>query len=117
FAALFRALVAHARAHPGDEPGLEALAGAAAGAVAAAPAVLEAGFELDPGADAADPLKARLLARGVDRIAVAAGAPAADLLALARALAAEQGALPGTAAVTVELVEVIRPGSGMAAAP
>jgi hypothetical protein len=112
FAARFRALVAGARERPGDAAGLAGLAGAAAAGVATGPAVLEAGFELNAGADAEDLLKSRLLARQVDRVVVARGAPAEELLELARALAAEAGPLPSTAAVTVELVEVIRPGSG-----
>ncbi|HSE27437.1 MAG TPA: HEAT repeat domain-containing protein, partial [Gemmatimonadales bacterium] len=112
FAARFRALVAGARERPGDAAGLAGLAEAAAEGVLAGPAMLEAGFELDAGADAADLLKSRLLARQVDRVLVARGAPAGELLALARALAAEGGAVPSTPAVAVEMVEVIRPGSG-----
>src|SRR5690606_9685331 len=104
FAARFRALVAGARERPDDAAGLAGLADAAAGVVQAGPATLEAGFELDAGADAADLLKSRLLARQVDRVLVARGAAAGELLALARALAAEAGPLPSTPAVTVELV-------------
>ncbi len=116
FTARFRALVAGVRGRPGDATGLAGLAEAAAAGVMAGPAVLEAGFELDAGADAGDPLKSRLLARQVDRVVVARGASAAELLALARALAAEEGPVPSTPAVTVEMVEVIRPGSGPPAA-
>ncbi|HSE27541.1 MAG TPA: HEAT repeat domain-containing protein [Gemmatimonadales bacterium] len=117
FAARFRALVARAREHPGDEAGLTGLAAAAAAGVAAGPATLEAGFELGAGADAGDLLKSRLLARQVDRIAVAGGATPGELLALARALASEAVPVPSTPAVRVEMVEVIRPGSGAPAAP
>jgi hypothetical protein len=49
-------------------------------------------------------LKGRLLSRLVDAITFAADAPAGEVLALARALAADQGILPSTALVQVELV-------------
>jgi hypothetical protein len=116
FTGRFEALVTLARSATGDEAALVALAAAAAGAVRGAPAVLEAGFELGAAAAEEGMLKRRLLARSVDRVVVAEGAPAAELLALARALAADAGVLPSTAAVAVDLVEVVRPGSGLPAA-
>jgi hypothetical protein len=115
FAGHFQALVAHARTHPDDAAQLASLAREAAALVAAAPAVVEAGFELGAGMDPEDVLKGRLLARQVERVTVGAGAPAAELLALAGALATDRGEIPSTPAVQVELVEVLRPGSGMAA--
>lgn len=119
FAACFRALLVRARATPGDRDALAPLAAAVAAAVEAGPACLEAGFDLGSGADPEDLVKARLLARQVDRVTVARGAPAGDLLALALALAAEAGPLPTTPAVTVDLVQPIRLGdpAGSAARP
>jgi hypothetical protein len=55
--------------------------------------------------------------RQVDVIRVAQGAPAEELLALAQALAQEDGPIPSTEAVQVELVQSIRPGAAEAITP
>ncbi|MDX2121120.1 MAG: HEAT repeat domain-containing protein [Gemmatimonadota bacterium] len=71
--------------------------------VVVGPALLEAGIENSWAVDG-DPLKERLQIRQVDAIHVAQGAGAAELLALARALADDHAPIPNTAQVRVKLL-------------
>jgi HEAT repeat protein len=70
--------------------------------VARDPGLIEAGIENNWALDG-DPLKERLQIRHVDAIRIAAGAARNDLLALAKALAADAGPVPSSAAVQVRL--------------
>jgi len=99
-------LVSQVRAHPGDHAALAMALDRVAGRVASTPAILEAGIENTWSLDG-DDLRGRLLSRGVDAIRVAAGASRDDLLALARALAEDDGALPTTPSVQVDLIPTI----------
>ena len=99
-------LVSQLRAHPGDHAAFAAALDKVTGRVASTPAVLEAGIENTWSLDG-DDLRGRLLSRGVDAIRVAAGASRDDLLALARALAGDDGPLPSTPGVQVDLIPTI----------
>jgi hypothetical protein len=99
-------LVSQVRAHPGDHAAFAAALDRVAGRVATTAAVLEAGIENTWALDG-DDLKGRLLSRGVDAIRVAAGASRDDLLALARALAENEGPLPSTSGVQVDLTPTL----------
>jgi len=100
----FEALVLLLLEAPGDAEAHGRAAAACAAALATAPGYVEAGFERASVA-AAPTLSARLLARQVDWVHAAAGTPAADLLAVARALASD-GPVSGTDAIRVELVPI-----------
>jgi hypothetical protein len=97
-------LVSQVRAHPGDHAAFGAALEKVVGRVAGTPAVLEAGIENSWSLDG-DDLRGRLLSRGVDAIRVAAGASRDDLLALARALAEDDGPLPSTPRVQIDLIQ------------
>ncbi len=99
-------LVSQVRAHPGDHASFGAALDKVVGRVAGVPAVVEAGIENSWSLDG-DDLRGRLLSRGVDAIRVAAGASRDDLLALARALAEDDGPLPSTPGVQVDLIPTI----------
>ena len=99
-------LVSQVRAHPGDHAAFAAALDRVADRVANMPAVFEAGIENTWSFDG-DDLRGRLLARGVDAIRVAAGANRDDLLALARALAEDDGPLPSTPGVQIDLIPTI----------
>jgi FOG: HEAT repeat len=99
-------LVSQVRAHPGDHAAFATALDRVADRVASAPAILEAGIENSWSLDG-DDLRGRLLARGVDAIRVAAGANRDDLLALARALAEDDGPLPSTPGVQVDLIPTL----------
>jgi HEAT repeat protein len=99
-------LVSQVRAHPGDHAGYAAALDRVVGQVAGSPAAIEAGIENTWSVDG-DDLRGRLLARGVDAIRVSAGASRDDLLALARALAQDDGPLPSTPGVQVELIATL----------
>ena len=81
---------------------------AAAAAVQTAPIELEAGIAWSQIPDDM-PLKARMLARQVDRLRIEAGADPDELQALARALAHDVTPLPVTPNITVELVRLLAP--------
>src|SRR5262245_13766365 len=99
-------LVSQMRAHPGDHAAFAAALDRVTGRVAGSPAAIEAGIENSWSIDG-DDLRGRLLSRGVDAIRVAAGASRDDLLALARALAEDEGPLPSTPGVQVELIPTL----------
>ena len=116
FERAFSKLVRHLR-RPSEGAGQTArLARAVRKSVARKAAVVEAGLVTvdtinDPG------LRGRMLARRVEAVRVAAGAPEEDLLRLARALAAEDGPVPHTDEVAVDYVIDIRPGGSAPVAP
>lgn len=103
FAELFGRLLVVLRNPPVREEGIREVLDLVAARVTANPALIEAGIEND-WARGGDPLKERLQLRRVDAIHIAPGAPAAELLALARALADDTAPIPITAAVRVQLL-------------
>ena len=83
---------------------------------AAASAVAEAAVEVHASSDAAGRpdglgLRARMIARQVDRLRVAAGAQPHELEAVARALAHDLTPIPATPHVQVELMRLLAPPS------
>jgi len=109
-------LVQELRATRGDPELVRQLLTEVTVLVARAPVVEEAGIQLT-GMLNDTSLRGRMHARQVDVIRVARGAPADELLGLAQALAQEDGPIPSTEAVRVELVQSIRPGAGEAIIP
>src|SRR5919107_2453922 len=104
----FGDLVTLLRVDPGNDAAQD-LALSAAAAV-----VHEHAIDLEAGADWPDlpgdmPLKARMLARQVDRLRIEAGAAPDELQALARALAHDVTPLPRTPNITVALVRLLAP--------
>jgi HEAT repeat protein len=104
----FGDLVTLLRVDPGNDAAQD-LALSAAAAV-----VHEHAIDLEAGADWPDlpgdmPLKARMLARQVDRLRIEAGADPDELQALARALAHDVTPLPRTPNITVALVRLLAP--------
>jgi HEAT repeat protein len=104
----FGDLVTLLRADPGNDAAQDLALSAAAAAVQTAPIQLEAGIAWSRIPDDM-PLKARMLARQVDRIRIEAGADPEELQALARALAHDVTPLPVTPNITVELVRLLAP--------
>lgn len=109
-------LVQQLRATRGDQASVRKLVTEVTALVAREPVVEEAGIQL-AGMLNDTSLRGRMHARQVDVIRVAHGAPAEELLALAQALAQEDGPIPSTEAVRVELVQSIRPGAAEAITP
>jgi len=103
FVSRFGDLVNLLRVDVGNDAGQELALSAACRAVENAPLVVEAGVERHSLADDLS-LAARLRARGVDALHVAAGAGPTDLLRLARALSHDSMPLPSTPAVRVRLI-------------
>ncbi|HEU5154624.1 MAG TPA: HEAT repeat domain-containing protein [Gemmatimonadales bacterium] len=99
-------LVSQVRAHPGDHAAYAPALSRVVGWVAGSPAAIEAGIENSWSVDG-DDLRGRLLSRGVDAIRVSAGASRDDLLALAQALAEDEGPLPSTPGVQVDLIPTL----------
>jgi HEAT repeat protein len=91
------------RTAPGQGDVIGPLLAATTARVAANGAVIEAGIENSWALDG-DSLKGRLQTRQVDAIRIAPGAPAAELMALAQALADDAAPIPSTAAVRVKLL-------------
>lgn len=108
FGELLGHLILVLRSSPGRDDLVQAALALLAARSAGAPARIEAGIENSWALDG-DPLKERLQLRQVDAISVAQGAPATELLALARALADDQRAIPTTAQVKVTLVREALP--------
>ena len=103
FSEAFGRLVVLIRTSPADVAGQKDALRAAVGMLRAGGCHIEGGIETE--ADRGGPtLRSRLLARNVEAIELAADAPAADLLALARALASDSDPIPSTEAVQVEVV-------------
>ncbi len=99
------------RTAPGQGEMIQQALGLLAARTATESAVIEAGIENSWAVDG-DPLKERLQVRQVDAIRIAAPAPSAELLALARALADDEAPIPSTAAVRVKLLPDPLPLSG-----
>jgi HEAT repeat protein len=102
----FGDLVALLRAEPGNDAAQELALSAAAAAVAHAPLRVEAGVEwtaIPPDMS----LKARMLARQVESLTIAAGAAPEELQSLARALAHDVTPIPTSPNVEVSLVRLL----------
>lgn len=104
----FGDLVALLRAEPSNDAAQDLALSAATTAVAESPLQVEAGVEWSAIPDNM-PLKARMLARQVDCLRIAAGAEPDELLALARALAHDLTPIPTSAHVEVEHVRLLAP--------
>ena len=103
FTALLTHLVYLLRTAPGQEDAVRDTVALIVARVAQQPAAIEAGIENSWAVDG-DPLKERLQIRQVDDIQVAAGATAAELLTVIRALADDTAPIPSTAKVRVKLL-------------
>lgn len=103
FTAYFGQLVLLIRRQPGDIAAQKTALRSAMAVLARGAVRIEAGIEYSDVPDD-NSLKGRLLSRLIDSIHFAAGSPAGEVLAVARALAADQGPVPSTGLVTVELV-------------
>ena len=110
FAEAFGYLVQQLRSGPDDHDAVRELLTKVSLLVAREPAQEEAGIQLSGMLNEIS-LRGRMHARGVDTIRVAAGAAAEELLALAEALAREDGPIPSTDVVQAGLVEPIGPGA------
>jgi len=110
FAEAFSRLVQQLRSGPDDPDAVRDLLTKVSVHVARQPALEEAGIQLSGMLNEVS-LRGRMHARGLDAIRVAVGAPAEELLALAQALAQEDGPVPSTDRVQVDLVELIMPGA------
>ena len=104
----FGDLVTLLRVDPGNDAAQDLALAAAVSAAQTAPIEVEAGIAWSQIPDDM-PLKARMLARQVDRLRIEAGADPDELHALARALAHDVTPLPITPNVTVELVRLLAP--------
>jgi hypothetical protein len=104
----FGDLVALLRVDPGNDAAQELALAAAAAAVADAPLKVEAGVEWSAIPDDMS-LKARMLARQVECVRIAAGAEPGELLALARALSHDVIPIPSSLHVEVEVVRLLAP--------
>jgi hypothetical protein len=106
----FGDLVALLRVDPGNDAAQDLALSAAAHAVSAAAAEVEAASEVTGSAEGGG-LRARMIARQVDRLRVAAGAEPHELQAVARALAHDLTPIPATPHVEVELMRLLAPPS------
>ncbi|HEY9443007.1 MAG TPA: hypothetical protein VIQ25_07250, partial [Gemmatimonadales bacterium] len=104
----FGDLVTLLRVDPGNDAAQDLALSAAATAVQTVAVELEAGIAWSQIPDDM-PLKARMLARQVDRLRIEAGADPDELQALARALAHDVTPLPVTPNIIVELVRLLAP--------
>jgi hypothetical protein len=110
FVKRFGDLVALMRVDPGNDAAQDLALAAATSAVA------EAGVEVDASSDRwGSPvgvgLRARMLARQVDRLRVSAGAAPYELEAVARALAHDLTPIPATPHVQVDRMRLLAPPS------
>ena len=106
----FSDLVALLRVDPGNDAAQDLALSAAAYAVSAAAVEVEAASELTGRAEGVG-LRARMIARQVDRLRIAAGAEPHELQAVARALAHDLTPIPSTPHVEVELLRLLAPPS------
>lgn len=104
----FGDLVTLLRVDPGNDAAQDLALSAAATAVHDCAIELEAGIAWSHLPDDM-PLKARMLARQVDRLRIEAGADPDELQALARALAHDVTPVPVTPNITVQLVRLLAP--------
>lgn len=103
FPELLARLLRLLRERPDREEEAQGLVDLLASRVTRHEALIEAGIE-NSWANDGDPLKERLQARQVDAIRIAPGAPAVELMALGRALAADDAPIPSTDSVRVKLL-------------
>ena len=114
FTAYFGQLVLLLRRQPGDIAAQKSALRSAMAVLPRGAVRVEAGIEHSEVPDDTS-LKGRLLNRFVDSVSFSATAPAAEVLALARALAADQGLVPSTDLVQVDLVPTVSARSDLAA--
>ena len=98
------------RVDPGNDAAQDLALSAAAHAVALADIEVDAGSEVAGSAQGLG-LRARMIARQVDRLRIAAGAEPHELQAVARALAHDLTPIPATPHVEVELMRLLAPPS------
>lgn len=110
FVKRFGDLVALLRVDPGNDAGQDLALAAAAGAVASSAVEVDASSD-EAGSAEGLGLRARMIARQVDRLRVAAGAQPQELVAVARALAHDVTPIPATPHVQVELLRLLAPPS------
>jgi hypothetical protein len=102
--------VALMRVDPGNDAAQDLALSAAAGVVELIPIEVDATSEAAGSADGLG-LRARMLARQVDRLRIAAGAEPHELQALARALSHDLTPIPAMPHVEVELMRLLAPPS------
>jgi hypothetical protein len=110
FVRRFGDLVALMRVDPGNDAAQDLALTAAACAVACTAVEVDASRE-ESGSPVGVGLRARMLARQVDRLRVAAGAQPHELEVVARALAHDLTPIPATAHVQIELLRLLAPPS------
>jgi hypothetical protein len=110
FVKRFGDLVALLRVDPANDAAQDLALTAAASAVAGTGIEVEAASEVAGSAEGLS-LRARMIARQVDRLRIAAGAEPYELQAVARALAHDVTPIPATPHVEVELMRLLAPPS------
>jgi hypothetical protein len=110
FVKRFGDLVALMRVDPGNDAAQDLALAAATSAVARTPVEVDAS-SAESGSPDGPGLRARMLARQVDRLRVAAGAEPHELEAVARALAHDLTPIPATPHVQIELMRLLAPPS------
>jgi hypothetical protein len=106
----FGDLVALLRADPGNDAAQDLALTAATAALALAAVEIDAASEAI-GSPVGIGLRARMIARQVDRLRIAAGAEPQELQAVARALAHDLTPIPSLSHVQVELMRLLAPPS------
>ena len=106
----FGDLVALLRVDPGNDAAQDLALSAATHAVSTTAVEVEAASEVTGSAEGVG-LRARMIARQVDRLRIAAGAEPYELQAVARALAHDLTPIPATTHVEVELMRLLAPPS------
>jgi hypothetical protein len=110
FVKRFGDLVTLLRVDPANDAAQDLALTAAASAVAGTPIEVESASEVT-GSAVGLGLRARMIARQVDRLRIAAGAEPHELQAVARALAHDLTPIPATPHVEVELMRLLAPPS------
>jgi hypothetical protein len=110
FVKRFGDLVALLRVDPANDAAQELALTAAAGAVAGTAVEVDASNDAS-GSPEGVGLRARMIARQVDRLRVAAGAEPHELQAVARALAHDLTPIPATPNIQVALMRLLAPPS------
>ena len=110
FVKRFGDLVALLRVDPGNDAAQDLALTAAASAVARTPIEVDAASEVAGSAEGLG-LRARMIARQVDRLRIAAGAEPYELQAVARALAHDLTPIPAMPHVEVDLMRLLAPPS------
>jgi len=109
FVKRFGDLVALLRVDPANDAAQDLALAAAASAVAGTPIEVDAASQA--GSAEGVGLRARMIARQVDRLRIAAGAEPYELQAVARALAHDLTPIPATPHVEVERMRLLAPPS------